>query len=138
MKKKAFKKNYGFLSEQRAEKYSIFLKKNLLNLKPKYYVITQCKKIITYDCVMYALCITTNIEFHNHEPIAECWINGSDIYLWRDRCWGIAVDKNNKEIVQIAKTAKTPFSLLANAMTVQTTTINKTILIFPIGVDEVT
>jgi|GEM_PF-4656930 len=134
MKKKAFKKNYGFLSEQRAEKYSIFLKKNLLNLKPKYYVITQCKKIITYDCVMYALCITTNIEFHNHEPIAECWINGSDIYLWRDRCWGIAVDKNNKEIV-----VKTPFSLLlANAITAQTTPINKTILIFPIGIDEVT
>lgn len=140
MKKKAFKKNYGFLSEQRAEKYSIFLKKNLLNLKPKYYVITQCKKIITYDCVMYALCITTNIEFHNHEPIAECWINGSDIYLWRDRCWGIAVDKNNKEIAKTDSLHKSTglIAVLTDAMTARTTPVNKTILIFQIGTDEVT
>lgn len=134
MKKKAFKKNYGFLSDQRAEKYSLFLKENLLKLKPKYYVVVSRKRILTPDGVMYVLCITTDIEFPNYEPIAECWINGSDIYLWRDRCWGIAVDEKGSEIKRY--TNKPGFNI-ASPTQAQTNLTNKTIVVFPIGVDPV-
>lgn len=131
-KKKAYRKDYRFLSTTRAEKYSLFLKRNLLSLNPKYYVVVSRKQINTPDGVMYALRITGDVEFPDFEPIAECWINGSDIYLWRDRCWGIAVDEKGKEI---KKLDEVPLGI--DVKTVQTKPINKTVLLFPIGVDEV-
>ena len=126
--KKAFKKDYGFLSDRRAEKYSIFLKDNLFKLKPKYYAVVDRKRIITSNGVMYALCIKTDIESPEFEPIAECWINGSDIYLWRDRCWGIAVDAKGNEI---KKCINKP------GLQVQTSLVNKTVLVFQIGIDQI-
>lgn len=132
-KKKAFKKNYGFLSEQRAEKYSLFLKENLLKLKPKYYVVVSRRQIVTSDGVMYVLRITTDIECP-FEPIVECWINGSDIYLWRDKCWGIAIDEKGEEI---KKYIDLPVFNIQSTTRTQTNLINKIVIVFPIGVDEV-
>ena len=126
----AYQKSYGFLSGQRAEKYSLFLKKHLLSLNPKYYVVVGQKRIITSGGEMFALRISTAVESFGLEPIAECWINGSDIYLWQDKCWGIAVDKNGNEIKKMDKSwqnVKRSFSF----------PINKTVLLFPIGTDEV-
>lgn len=134
-KKKAYKKSYGFLSTTRAEKYSLFLKENLLNLNPKYYVVVGQKRVNTPDGEMFALRITTDIEFPNFEPIAECWINGSDIYLWRDKCWGIAVDEEGKEIKKLERITK--LVVTGDLDTARQKPINKTVLLFPIGVDEI-
>lgn len=134
-KKKAYRKTYRFLSSTRAEKYSLFLKRNLLDLNPKYYVVVSRKQVDTIDGVMYALRITTDLEFPDFEPIAECWINGSDIYLWRDKCWGIAVDEEGKEIKRLDRKVMTP--LVDDVSNARKNPINKTVLLFPIGVDEV-
>jgi len=140
-KKKAYRKTYRFLSKTRAEKYSLFLKKNLLDLDPKYYVVVNRKRVDTIDGVMYALRITTDIECPGFEPIAECWINGSHIYLWRDKCWGIAVDRNGKEIMRYCDVDSSQIRQrlqAENSPEMQRKLYyNKTILLFPIGVDKV-
>jgi hypothetical protein len=118
--KKAYKKHYRFLSPTRSEKYSLFLKQKILELQPKFFVVVKQRTVNTPHGTMFALRITTDIECPNFEPIAECWINGSNIYLWRDRCWGIAVDKNNREIAST-----------------ESITDEKTILLYPIGVDKI-
>ena len=51
---------------------------------------------------MYALQLSTAIEDPNLESIAEGWINNQYIYLWRDRCWAVAVDKDNNPICRYA------------------------------------
>jgi hypothetical protein len=130
--KKAYKKSYNFLSGQRAEQYSLFLKKNLLSLNPKYYVVVGQKRIITSDGEMFALRISTAVESYGLEPIAECWINGSDIYLWQDRCWGIAIDKDGNEIKNLQITG-----LETTIKALRLKPIDKTVLLFPIGTDKV-
>lgn len=140
--KKAYKKNYRFLSTTRAEKYSLFLKQKILELDPKFYVVTNRKRVITPDGEMFTLRITTDIECPDFEPIAECWINGSDIYLWRDRCWGIAVDETGKEVKRFSGTMTTEQMKLrlqaeGSPELQRKLYINKVVLLFPIGVDKV-
>jgi hypothetical protein len=98
MVKQAYKKKYDFSN---SEKYRLFLKKHLTKLTPRYYSVASCRQIHTVDGPMYALRIVTGeIENHNLEVIAEAWINDEYIYLWRDHCWAIAVDKNSQRILR--------------------------------------
>ncbi|MHA1290926.1 MAG: hypothetical protein ACTSPB_26375 [Candidatus Thorarchaeota archaeon] len=123
---KAYKKNYRFLSTQREAKYALFLKSRILQLNPKFYSVGGRKRILTPDGVMFVLHITKFIESPDLEPIAECWINGSYIYLWRDKCWGIAVNKNGEQIQE--PRIKMPD---------RNKLIEKTSIVFQIGTDDV-
>lgn len=126
----AYRKTYGFLSSDRAEKYSLFLKENIYKLKPKFYAIVGKKRITTKDGIMYALHITPDVECPDYDVIVECWINGSDIYLWRDKCWGIAVDAKGKEI---KKKMIKQNNIIDTLQTSQTKAISKSVLLFLIG-----
>lgn len=96
----AFKAKLSFAD---TDGYLIFLKRHLLELNPKYYVVSQRKKIKTSDGIMYALRITEDVEIPDLEPIAECWINSTFIYLWRNYCWTIAVDRRGQRIIKYDK-----------------------------------
>ncbi len=96
MIKQAYKKKYDYGN---SEKYRIFLKQNLLKLQPRYYSVSGCKRIDTTDGIMYAVSIIQDIENPALEPIIEAFINDEYIYLWRDHCWAIAVDKEGSRIV---------------------------------------
>ena len=49
---------------------------------------------------MHALRIVQDIEIPKFEIIAECWINSTLIYLWRNYCWAVANDKNNIPLIK--------------------------------------
>jgi hypothetical protein len=99
MVKLAYKKKYDFGDH---EKYRLFLKEHLLKLSPRYYGVCACRRIDTSDGLMYAIKIVQDLENPHFEPIVEAWINDEFVYLWRDHCWAIAVDKNGKRIIKSA------------------------------------
>lgn len=132
MVKKAYKQKFGFLTKARAKKYLLFLKQHILKLKPRFYAVIHCREIITSDGKMYALRITTDIEHPGFEPIAEAWINGQYIYLWKDHCWAVAVDEKEKQILQYDNRMLNP-----NDVSLRDKHLNKTILLFKIGMDRV-
>lgn len=123
---KAYKAQLSF---GETDKYHVFLKQQILNLNPQYYVVSQKQKIITDDGIMYVLRIVKDVEIPNLELIAECLINTSLIYLWRDHCWTIAVDKYQRPIIKYDqdKTRKR----------LQHESCNKTIIIHRIGTSQV-
>ncbi len=97
--KQAFKKKYDYASD---EKYRIFLKKKFTTLTPRYYSVVAAEEVDTCEGPMVAMKIVTDeIENPNYEPIAEVWINDEYVYLWREHCWTIAVNKNNERIYQM-------------------------------------
>ena len=96
MKVNAYRRMFDFLNVFNGEQYLLFLRKHLLDGNPNYYAIISKKKIDTSDGVMYALRIGLDITDPNFEPIAECWINGQLLYLWRNYCWTIAVDSKGE------------------------------------------
>jgi len=124
---KAFKNDYSFINPN---KYRLFLKSNLLRLNPNYYSVTQAKSIQTTTGPMYAVRIVLEITNPDLEPIAECWINNEHIYLWRDQCWAIAVDKDKKLICiyddMVIVAAAGPINVIPPPC-------NKTMVIHPIG-----
>lgn len=128
-RKKAFKQRLGFLTASREEKYLLFLKQQILGLEPKFYVVVHKRRVLTPDGEMFVVRITTDIEHPGFEPVAEGWINGRFIYLWRDHCWSIAVDDNNKQIIR--------YDDPVNADDIHSSYCNKTLLLFKIGIDEI-
>ena len=127
---KAYKQKLWFLTDTRSEKYLIFLKKQILKLEPKFYAVVHSREITTPDGKMYALRITKDIEHPGFESIAEGWINNQFIYLWRNHCWGISVNKDDKQMIQYDDRTTIPIEFRPDYL-------NKTILIFKIGLDEV-
>lgn len=144
--KKAYRQQYSFASGSDAEKYEIFLKQQILRLKPNFYGVAHKKKIQTQDGPMFAVHLSTAIEDPNLETIAECWINNQIIFLWRDRCWAIAAGIDGKQLLH--RIVKKPITqeFLANAAAATNTdfdTINKikwqdkTVVLYPIGTDPI-
>jgi hypothetical protein len=78
--------------------------------------------------LMFAEDCVDDIENPEYDTIAECTINGEQIYLWQDHCWGIAVDKNGKEILK--RTMPITFNL---KVAIETTSM----LLFQIGIAPV-
>lgn len=98
MVKKAFKKRYLYSNP---EKYRIFLKKVFTTQPPRWYSVAHHQEVETADGPMQAVKIVLGmIENPALEAIAEVWVNGEYVYLWREYCWTIAVDKNNAPICQ--------------------------------------
>jgi len=118
------------LSFGETNRYHIFLKQHLLQLNPQYYVVAQRQKIITPDGVMYALRIVQDVEIQNLEPIAECWINSTLIYLWRDFCWAIAVDDRQQPIIKNDRVIIPQKRLRPEPQ-------NKTIVLHRVGISQV-
>jgi hypothetical protein len=103
MAKHVYKKTYGF---DNPEKYRVFLKRHLIKLSPRYYSVASWRRVETVDGPMYALKIIMDaVDNPNLEVIAEAWINDEYIYLWRDHCWAIAVDKDNRSVLKEEHTA---------------------------------
>ncbi len=132
-KKKAYHKKYDYGSP---EKYRLFLKKNFLTLEPTYYSVASCTEVDTVEGPMYAIHIVSGaLENPELETIAEVWINDEFVYLWRDHCWGIAVNKDNHPII----TSKKPqWSMTASVgkktiINQRPQTCDKSILIHKIG-----
>lgn len=133
--KKAFKKKFDYASP---EKYRLFLKKQLLNLAPRYYSVVSEHEIETTDGTMVAVRIVYDqIENPNYELIAEVWINDEYIYLWRDQCWTIAVDKDNQRICQMQSTS-TKMMHGSSKFTVAPEPCHKTMVIHQIGHEPIT
>ena len=130
MTMKAYKQKFGFLTDIMSEKYLIFLKRQILKLEPKFYAVVHHREIITPDGKMYALYITKDIEHPRFESIAEGWINHQFIYFWRNHCWGIAVNRSDKQMIQYDNRQTIPIEFRPDYL-------NKTILIFKIGIDEI-
>ena len=122
----AFKAQLPFCED--TDRYYVFLKQQLLKSEPTLYVVSQRKRINTQDGIMYTLRIVQDIEIPDLEPIAECWINSVLIYLWRDHCWTIAVNRHGQPII---KNDKGPHALMIS------TPQNKTIIIHKIGTSQV-
>lgn len=142
--KKAYRQQYSFANGENAEKYEIFLKKQLLKLSPNFYGLTHRKKIKTTDGFMLAIRLTTAIEDPTLETVAECWINNQLIYLWRDRCWTIAIDQNKKLLYRLdymkdgnIGTILANHMLQDNLMESWRQWTNKSVLIYPVGTDPV-
>lgn len=94
---KAYKKHFSFaLADQ--DKYLLFLKKYFKETEPCFYSVVAKKQVQGMDCKVWVLTLDDDIENPDHEVIAECVINNENIYLWRDCCWSIAVDKNGKSL----------------------------------------
>lgn len=101
MVKQAFKKKYLYSNQ---EKYRLFLKRKFTTLTPNWYSVSSYTEVLTVDGPMFAVEIIQNeIENPSYEPIAEVWINDEYVYLWREHCWTVAVDKNNKPICKLPK-----------------------------------
>ena len=124
---KAYKAQLSF---EETDKYHVFLKQHLLQLNPQYYVVAQRQRISTPDGIMYALRIVQDVEIQNLEPIAECWINSMFIYLWRDHCWTIAVDKYKRPIIKNDRVVIQQKRLRPEPQ-------NKTIVIHRVGISQV-
>ena len=124
----AHKTRYSFAdTPEKAERYRVFLKEHILELSPKYYGITDKQKVLTPDGVMYAVKLVPELDDPAYEIIAECWVNNVHIYLWRDRCWMAAVDKNKRLIVD----AK--WSQAGTLFHLDEQPLSKTMIIFQIG-----
>lgn len=124
MPKKLRKQNYG-LNDKSATKYSLFLRDKIFNLEPNIYAVIAAKSIETTHGIMYMVSISSShLESPDNEPIAEFWINGHNIYIWKDRCWGIAINKYGKEVVM-------PNNEL------NPTNSRKTMVLFQIGEDKI-
>jgi len=136
---KAYKKSFDYLGEVENERYLAFLKRHFVQSEPNFYSVVSKTKVDTPDGVMYAVRINTELNDPNYEPIAECWINGYFFYLWRDLCWAIANDKNNKDIINFPNGKK--FNPILkdnlNAINRLRQPCNKTLILHTIGKDPV-
>lgn len=133
MNKAAHRRKFDFLiCDDKAEKYLLFLKQQILNLKPQYYAVVHAVEVKTSDGPMFAVRITGDIEHPEFEPIAEAWINGQLIYLWRDHCWGIGVDDNGKQILMCDDRMIDPTDVEH-----RNKSLNKTMLLFRIGTEGI-
>lgn len=132
MSVKAYRKTLDFLPQQQIEKYLLFLKKHALDVSPQYYVVVESRPVMTTDGPMYAVRISTDIEDPEFEPIAESWINNQIIYVWQDQCWGIAVNKDGKQMLKYEVEPPQPISFINKAPYSA-----KTALIFQIGQDKI-
>ena len=144
--KKAYRQQYSFASGSDAEKYEIFLKQHILKLNPNFYGVAAKKKIQTPDGPMFAVHLTTVIEDPNLETAAECWINNQTIFLWRDRCWTIAVGSSGKQLLHRVARKSITEEMLANAAAsraddwVTTNKLkwqDKSLVLYPIGTDPI-
>jgi hypothetical protein len=142
--KKAYKQQYSFAIGEDAEKYEIFLKQQILQLNPNFYGVANKKKVHTTDGLMFAVDLTTVIEDPTLESVAECWINNQLIYLWRDRCWTIAVGKDKKQLLYRMHRRGIDAAMLARAAASSadwsinnTDWADKSLLIYPIGTDPI-
>jgi hypothetical protein len=133
--KQAFKKKYDFGD---ANKYRLFLKRHLTKVVPRFYGVAACRAVDTTDGPMYALQIVLDIENPNFEPIAEAWINDEFIYLWRDHCWAVAVDKQGCKIVKEDYCSGDPFAnMVINDINTIPVPCNKVLLVHRVGLSEV-
>jgi hypothetical protein len=104
---KAYRKHFSFaLADQ--DKYLLFLKNHFQKTEPRFYSVVAKKQVQGMDCKVWMLTLDKDIENPNHEVIAECTINSEKIYLWRDHCWGIAVNKEGKPLYYAEQLAMTP------------------------------
>lgn len=87
----AHRKRYSFASSaQYIDKYRRFLSTHLMELKPVFYSVVSKREIDTTDgpmCVVKLVLDTADPQF---DVIAECFINGSHIYFWQNKCWELA------------------------------------------------
>jgi len=128
----AYKAKYSFAdTSEKAERYRDFLRQHILELSPKYYGVTDVQRVLTPDGVMYAIRLAPELADPSYEVIAECLINNVHIYLWRDACWMIAIDKRRNLIVksklsQYVKNTDEPITKIEHDHV-------KTMIIFEIG-----
>lgn len=125
--KRIFRQQYDFGN---SDKYRIFLKKNILSLNPRYYSVSEHCEVTTVDGLMHAVKIITELTDPSFEPIVECIINRQFIYLWRDQCWAVAVDKHGDKIIM--EENNKDYGI--NATPEQ---CNKTLIIHQIGTDPI-
>jgi len=131
--KKAFRKRYDF-TPHNPEKYLIFLKEHFTKTKPHFLSVVAKQRVQTTDGEMYAVDVADDIENPTFETIAECVINGEHIFLWNDHCWGVAVDKDGKEV-----RSRNWFDgfIMTKAARNKLAGEKRTVLLFKIGIDPV-
>lgn len=130
---KAFRKEFPY---QNPERYRLFLKSQFLSREPRYYSVAYYRLVQTPDGPMYAMKLTAGIENPDLEPIAECWINNEYVYLWRDHCWTVAVDKKNKRIMELEGLDVRGDSSLYDTSIIPAP-CNKTLVIHKVGTDTI-
>lgn len=120
--KQAFKKDLPYANP---DKYRLFLKQKFTTLTPQFYGVVAVQRIETADGPMYAIKIDPDaISDPTKDSIAEVWINDEYVYLWRDHCWMVAVDKNNAPLSQ---------RLTLNEFTAVPRSCNKVLVVHRIG-----
>ena len=137
----AYKARYSFAdTPAKAEKYRAFLMEHILELSPKYYGVTDKVKVLTPEGVMYAVKLVKELDNPEYEIIAECWVNSVHIYLWRDKCWMQAVDKERRPIVnsewEETNLFNRSFGILGHTgvpLGNDETWVSKTMIIFSLG-----
>lgn len=90
------KHKYEFAEGDNAVKYELFLKEHLHSLDPVFLGIIEYVIINSYDGPMCQLTLTTTLDDPGFDVIAECFINGQYIYLWKDCVWTLGVDTQSK------------------------------------------
>ena len=71
--------------------YAAELKRNILLTQPVFYSVAATQKIETLDGHMVIMRLVADSSDPGLEPIAECYLNGQNLYFWRDYCWAVAV-----------------------------------------------
>jgi len=137
----AYKKRFDFALGNH-DKYLLFLKKHFTETTPTFYIIIAKKRIKTTDGIMWMVSLAKDIENPEYDVIAECKINGENIYLWDNHCWGIALRKNGDpartpviEPNQRETRLRNQFDKIYKIN--QRSMICKTLLLFRIGTQEV-
>jgi hypothetical protein len=98
------KRQYNFTVNP--DKYQKFLADHLLELNPTFYGVKAKQSIDTIDGEMRIVHLIDETADPSIEVIAECFINGQNVYLWNDQCWLNAVTNNGDPIVRICKTTE--------------------------------
>ena len=117
----AYRARYSFANTpEKAEKYQVFLKDHILELSPKYYGVAESQKVSTPDGIMYDVKLVEELGNPEHEIIAECFVNNSYIYLWRDKCWMVAVNTNDPKLLLEQRWVRTePYAGMKNMVLFQ-------------------
>jgi hypothetical protein len=94
--KKVFRRRFSFSND---EKYRIFLKQQIFNLNPQYYVVADSKPLDTTDGPMLCLKLSTDISNPDFPPIVEAKINNQLVYLLDNQCWTVAVNQHDSLMI---------------------------------------
>lgn len=131
---KAYKRKFDYLDKTQSKEYLSFLKRHFVGGNANFYSVAKQTKLNTPDGIMYALNLVTELNNPDLEPIAESWINGRILYLWRDQCWVIAKNKFGRDIMKLRNSQFLSYANLDNPRL--SSPRNKSLIVYSIGDHE--